>query len=141
MHDGPPKSCEQMWGQKFVPCEESDDGTHEERTATPTPAADRRRLADGQGIFGIVRAGLNGISVRFSLRDRSTGAIREIREARDKARAHIGSGEDPLKRRRIGRPKKEAHIEANAVALEQKLALRAAPDAHSSRTATRPALP
>jgi hypothetical protein len=94
-------------GAKFVPREESDDGTHEERTATPTPAADRRRLADGQGIFGIVRAGLNGISVRFSLRDRSTGAIREIREARDKARAHIGSGEDPLKRRRIGRPKRK----------------------------------
>jgi len=103
---------------------------------TLTPADDGRRLADGHGVFGIVRAGVKGISVQFSLRYRSAGAIREIRlgtfpklslreirDARDKARAHISSGEDPLKRKRIDRLKKEAQIGAEALDLERRLAL------------------
>ena len=102
-----------------------------------TLADDGRRLADGQGVFGIVRVGAKGISVQFSLRYRSAGAVREIRlgtfpksslrqirDARDGARAQINGREDPLEHKRIERLKKRAEIDVEVRSLEDKLARR-----------------
>lgn len=102
-----------------------------------TLADDGRRLADGQGVFGIVRVGAKGISVQFSLRYRSAGAVREIRlgtfpksslrqirDARDGARAQINGREDPLEHKRIERLKKRAQIDVEVRSLEDKLARR-----------------
>ncbi|QVN19373.1 tyrosine-type recombinase/integrase [Burkholderia pyrrocinia] len=99
------------------------------------PADNGRRLSDGHGVFGVVRAGVKGISVQFSLRYRANGGVREIRlgtfpkaslrqirDARDRARAHISSGEDPLEQRRIDRLRKLVDTSAEVRTLEDKLA-------------------
>ncbi|MGF6636674.1 integrase [Paraburkholderia sp. MM5496-R1] len=100
-----------------------------------TPADNGRRLADGHGVFGVVRAGAKGISVQFSLRYRAGGRVRElrlgtfpksslrqIRDARDSARARISCGEDPLEHKRIEKLKKLAETGAEVRSLEDKLA-------------------
>lgn len=75
---------------------------------------ERRRLTDGGGLFGIVRVKKSGgISVAFTYRYRFGGAhrdlrcgswpdstLKEIRAARDRAKAAIASGLDPALERR-----------------------------------------
>lgn len=102
-----------------------------------TPADDGRRLADGHGVFGIVRVGSRGISVHFSLRYRSAETVREIRlgtfpklslrqirDARDSARAQISCREDPLEHKRIEKLKRRAQVDAEILSLEKKLSRR-----------------
>lgn len=102
-----------------------------------TPADNGRRLADGHGVFGVVRAGTKDVSVQFSLRYRAGGGIREmrlgtfpksslrqIRDARDGARARISCGEDPLEHKRIEKLKKLVEVDAEVQNLEGKLARR-----------------
>ncbi|CAG4920213.1 tyrosine-type recombinase/integrase [Paraburkholderia saeva] len=100
-----------------------------------TSSDDGRRLTDGHGVFGVVRVGAKSISVHFSLRYRSAGAIRElrlgtfpkstlrqIRDARDSARAQINEGEDPLEHKRIERLRKQVEVDAAVSNLEERLA-------------------
>ncbi|CAM2192468.1 Site-specific integrase [Paraburkholderia kururiensis] len=102
-----------------------------------TAADNGRRLADGHGVFGVVRAGAQDVTVQFSLRYRVAGRVREmrlgtfpksslrqIRDARDGARARISSGEDPLEHKRIEKLKKRAEVDAEVQSLETRLARR-----------------
>ncbi|AXF20424.1 hypothetical protein CUJ89_07985 [Burkholderia pyrrocinia] len=122
-----------MWGQ-FAPEAAMSTLTTRELQGL-IPADNGRRLSDGRGVFGVVRAGVKGISVQFSLRYRASGGVREIRlgtfpkaslrqirDARDRARACISSGEDPLEQRLIERLKKLVDTSEEVRTLEDKLA-------------------
>lgn len=63
---------------------------------------------------------MRSVSVRF----RRRASLRQIRDARDRARARISSGEDPLEQRRIERLKKLVDLSAEVRTLEDKLARR-----------------
>lgn len=93
----------------------------------------RRRLTDGGGLFGVVRAAKDGrISVAFTFRYRFGGAhrdlrcgswpdstLKEIRAVRDRAKATIASGLDPTLERRAEKAQRDESETAQLVEEER----------------------
>lgn len=94
-----------------------------------------RRLADGNGVYGIVRAGHSGVGVLFRWRYRSSGKLKdytlgtwpsktlaEIRESRRQAEADLKAGRDPGVAKQEERLRKQAEQAENVAAQRTRIA-------------------
>lgn len=92
-----------------------------------------KKLRDGGGLFGVVRANIAGaISVAFSYRYRFAGkhrdlrcgtwpehSLKEIRAERDRARAKIAEGGDPAELRKAAKFERTQHYLTNVAAANE----------------------